>query len=480
MKLKFRTIAAILCMAVMGFTSITGLKAQDKIVDGSITEIKNNLFYSRAVEAAIWAMPLMNFDAMRQAYFRDAGARYNDVIYFSKFANWKFQTTTPNNSTNYVMFFCNLKDGPVVVKVPAAEDAALFGSLISSWTSPLIDVGNTGEDKGKGGKYLLLPPDYKGNIPADYINVPSDTYNIYSLLRVIPKSEKKEDVDKAIAYLHKLKIYPLSDPVKAIRYIDVYDKPFEGIASFDLNYYVNMVKLIKEEPVRQQDLVMMGLIYSLGIGKNIDFEPDASMKPVLERAIKDAHAYMIDGFAHDGITWWPGKQWKFLASQEMLESHGTSVLSDRVLVDDRSFVLYGAFGPARNALPNLYVKTFFDADGKQLNGSNTYKVNVPPNAPVNQFWSVIAQDVQTAGFIRNAKSVGVNSFQDLKKNTDGSVDVYFSPNPPAGYENNWVSTAEGKSYFLLFRLYGATPEALKRTSPWTLNDLIKIKQYESN
>ncbi len=461
-------------MAAIGFVSAPSAMAQTRAVE-NITEIKNNVTYSRAVEAAVWAMPLMNFDAMRQAYFRDAGAQYNDVIYFSKFANWKFQTTTPNNSTNYVMFFCNLKDGPVVVDVPATGDAALFGSLISAWTVPMIDVGNTGEDKGKGGKYLMLPPGYKGTVPAGYIQVPFETYNMYSLLRVIPKSEKKEDVDKAIAYLHTLKIYPLSDPAKEIRYIDVYDKSFEGIASFDLNYYAGLAKIIKEEPVRELDLLMMGMIHGLGIGKDIDFNPDANMKTVLERAARDAHAYMIDGFKYGGIIWWPGKQWKFLASQEMLASHATAILPDRLLVDDRSFVLYGAFGPAKNALPNLYVKTFMDADGVQLNGSNTYKLNVPANVPTTQFWSVIAQDVETAGFIREAKNVGVNSFQELKKNADGSVDIYFSPTAPEGYENNWVSTLAGQDFFLLFRNYGATKEVLDRTSPWTLNDLEKVK-----
>jgi hypothetical protein len=94
-------------------------------------------------------MPLVNFDAMRQAYFRDAGAKYDDVIYRSKPADWKWQVITPNNSTEYVMFFVNLKDGPVVVDVPPVKEAALFGSLIDSWNIPLIDVGGAGKTKGK-------------------------------------------------------------------------------------------------------------------------------------------------------------------------------------------------------------------------------------------------------------------------------------------------------------------------------------------
>lgn len=111
----------------------------------------------RAVEAAIWGMPLVNTGAMRQAYFRDVGAKYNDICYFSKPADWKFQVTTPNASTNYVYFNYNLKDGPVVVEIPAAVGAGLLGSMVDAWDEPMNDIGPAGEDQGKGGKYLLLP-----------------------------------------------------------------------------------------------------------------------------------------------------------------------------------------------------------------------------------------------------------------------------------------------------------------------------------
>src|SRR5271169_5238301 len=116
----------------------------------------------RAVEGAIWGMPLVNTDAMRQAYFRDVGAKYNDICYFSTPADWHFQVTTPNASTNYVYFNFNLKDGPVVVEIPAAVGAGLLGSMVDAWDVAMTDIGPAGEDQGKGGKYLLLPPDFKG------------------------------------------------------------------------------------------------------------------------------------------------------------------------------------------------------------------------------------------------------------------------------------------------------------------------------
>jgi hypothetical protein len=81
-------------------------------------------------------MPLVSFDAMREAGIRDAGAKYNDIIYFSTPSDWQFQFTTPNASTRYVYFNLNLADGPVVIDVPAAVGAGLFGSLTDAWQVP--------------------------------------------------------------------------------------------------------------------------------------------------------------------------------------------------------------------------------------------------------------------------------------------------------------------------------------------------------
>ncbi|OBF81229.1 hypothetical protein A5791_06200 [Mycobacterium sp. 852002-51163_SCH5372311] len=137
----------------------------------------------RAVEAAIWDMPLVNVDAMRQAYFR-AGARYNDCIFWSNPNTWMNQTTTPNHSTSYVMYFITIADGPVVIDIPAASEQALYGAIINGWNEPLINVGNTGYDQGAGAKYLVLPTDYDGDVPEGFVAVRCTTHNAYSLLRI--------------------------------------------------------------------------------------------------------------------------------------------------------------------------------------------------------------------------------------------------------------------------------------------------------
>jgi hypothetical protein len=223
-------------------------------------ELKQRRIERRAVEAAMWGMPIVSVDAMREAFFRDAGAKYGDILYFSKPADWKFQTTTPNASSLYVYFNFNTKDEPVVLEFPAAIGAGLFGTLLDAWQTPLVDVGPKGEDEGKGGKYLLLPPDFKGEVPAGYIPVRAATYNGYALFRAIPATQSEVDVAKAIALMKQLRLYPLAkatDPPEQ-RFIDIAGKPFDGIVSCDESFFVRLARMLSEESVQQRDLVMMG------------------------------------------------------------------------------------------------------------------------------------------------------------------------------------------------------------------------------
>jgi hypothetical protein len=137
------------------------------MVTFSSEELTQRAVARRAVDTAIWAMPIVSFDAMRQAFFRDAKAAYGDIMFWSKPGSWKLQCLTPNTSVRYVFSFTNTSQaGPVVVELPATGDAVLNGTIIDAWQVPLADVGIVGEDQGKGGKYLLLPPDYRGGVPA--------------------------------------------------------------------------------------------------------------------------------------------------------------------------------------------------------------------------------------------------------------------------------------------------------------------------
>jgi hypothetical protein len=274
------------------------------------TDLAARTVYRRAVEAAVWGMPIVSVDAMRQAFLRDAGGKYNDIVYFSKQADWKFQITTPNASSWYVYIPINLKNGPVVLDIPPAVGAGLFGSLNDAWQKPEADVGPTGEDGGAGGKYLLLPPGYEESSPAGYIPVHFDTYNGYSFLRAIPATTSAEDVAKALALVKKTRVYSLAQAANPPeqRFIDIAGKLFDGIAHFDDTFYNSLARILDEEPVQKRDFVAMAHLRSLGIEKGKPFQPGAATREILKIAVIEARAGFMQGI-RDLPPFWPDAQW---------------------------------------------------------------------------------------------------------------------------------------------------------------------------
>jgi hypothetical protein len=252
----------------------------------------------RAAEAVVWGMPLVNTDAMRQAYLRDVGARYNDICFFSKPAEWRFQVTTPNASTNYVYFNFNLKEGPVVLEVPAAVGAGLLGAVIDAWDVTMAGVGPEDENKDHAAKYLLLPPGFSGDLPAGFIAVRLPTYNGYSLLRAIPAGSTEADVAAALALVKKLRVYPLAQAANPPeqRFIDIHGKTFDGVPSFDEKFFVSLDRMVQEEPVQERDLVAMGMLQSIGIENGKEFKPDAATQRILAAAAHEQLAVFMGGF----------------------------------------------------------------------------------------------------------------------------------------------------------------------------------------
>jgi len=431
----------------------------------------------RAVTAAIWGMPIVSMNAMRQAFFRDAKANYNDVVFWSKPSDWKNQTTTPNASARYVYFNFNTKDGPVVVDIPPAVDAGLFGTLLDAWQTPLADVGPEGEDQGKGGKYLLLPPGFGGDAPAGYIAVRARTYNGYSLLRAIPKGSSEADVSKAIALVKKLRLYPLSkaDSPPEQRFVDMSGTLFDGIVRFDESFYLSLAQMINEEPVLAQDRAMMGLLLPLGIEKGKEFKPDAQAQRDLEQSAGAAHAWLMEAQPTYGTPTWPDLSWKLPAPPAATETGFSFERPDYLDVDARGIGYFCWYAPPKNlGAATYYLAAFKDAKGDSLRGEGSYKLHVPPNVPAQQFWALTLYDRDTCGFIRDMPRAGIDSYdQKMQRNADGSVDIYIGPAPPAGEEANWIETASGRGWFTYFRLYG--PEKAFFDKTWKLPEIEKLQ-----
>jgi hypothetical protein len=413
---------------------------------------------------------------MRSGFFQ-CGAKYGDICYCSKPADWKFQLTTPNASTNYVYFNYNVTGGPWVLEFPAAVGAGLFGTFSDAWQAAVVEVGPTGDDEGKGGKYLIIPPDFQGEVPDGYLPVRSATYNGYAAFRAIPTTQSDEDVAKALALVKKLRLYPLAKAANPPeqKHIDISGKLFDGIARMDDTFFDSLAKMINEEPVEERDMVAMGQLRPLGIEKGKEFKPDAATREILKKAAQEAHAGFMD--ASTRLTHhWPGGHWgspTFFAESGAKTgfTFQTEIWLD---VDGRGAMFFFACAPPKKlGAATFYLIAAKDATDAPLDGGKSYRLRVPANVPAKQFWAVTVYDLTTAAFLREAPSVEVNSYQTLQKNADGSVDVFFGTKAPAGKESNWIYTAPGKPWVAAFRFYG--PEKAVFDKTWTLPDIEKVK-----
>jgi hypothetical protein len=436
-------------------------------------ELRNRTIYRRAVEVAIWGMPIVAADAIRQGFLRDIGCQPNDIAYFEKVPDWRFQTTTPNASTHYFYSAYSTKDGPVVLEVPPAEGAGMYGQICDMWDVPLALVGPGGEDRGKGGKYLFLPPGYDGAIATDHTVVRQQTYGGFWLIRSIPVSASQNDLDAAIALIKRFRIYPLSEASSPPeqRYVNASGKLWDGIPRMDESFYTVLAKMVNEEPVLPRDLAMMTMLRSVGIEKGRQFAPDEGVKSALGAAIKEAQASMIDTLSGDLPPYWEGARWALpdAAGMKTLFSFQTPEMLD---YDARGMLNYFAWAPPmkqdENA-PSIYLQTLWDRDGQSLVGDHGYRLRVPPNVPAKQYWSLTLYDLETGGFFREALVISLDSYNELTmRNPDGSIDIYLAPDAPAGQEHNWVTTYRGRAILSCFRLYG--PEKAFFDKSWQLPD----------
>lgn len=429
--------------------------------------------YQRGTEAVVWSIPAVSMICMRNANF-SLGGGYNTVYWSSEPPTALQEALTANNQTPYATVFLNTKDGPVVLEVPPASTrTAIFGSAIDIWQEPVADIGPAGADKGQGGKYLFLPPNYNGDEIEGCINVRVKSYQVFIALRCIPIGGA--DFPEAAAYSKNINAYKLDDiknPPQG-EYIDMAGKHLPTLPEFNTGYFTLIKELIDTEPLQERDMVMGGMLASLGIVKGEEFAPGVKVKKALEQAISDGYDYMEYMFENPGfslIEQWEDRQWMNL--REPSEDGFVFDEGDYLLLDERGSIFHWAtFIPRHLGKATAYLTALKDSNGELLKGSKTYKLNVPADVPAKDFWSVIAYSKQTKAFIYNEQNiVGLSSYdkESFKLNKDGSVDLYFSKTAPEGFEPNWIPT-NGEDFFLLFRFYGPQEAYFNKT--FKLNDV---------
>lgn len=433
----------------------------------------------RAVDAVVWAMPAVNFELMYQAMVREAKGDFNQIVYWSRLPTWKNQTLTPNPDAVYLMPFYNTEDlGPMVLEIPpASTEGSITGNIDDGWQVALEDVGPAGVDKGKGCKCVILPPGYAAKLPAGYIPLPSATFSGYALLRSILTSGTDADIAKAVAYGRRVKFYPLSQAANppATQFHDAIDVVFDSTIPYDVRFFETLDRFVQREPWLDRDRAMIDPLKTLGIEKGKAFSPDATAKARLEAAAREAHAWLEHRYESAFPPFNEGHHWAVPALPDVVEGQSTGYAKPDVYPTDARALTYsiGFVGIKHLGAGQFYLMTIADKDGQPLNGGQAYRLVVPPNAPVTQYWSATVYDRATHAFIRNMDRFSRSSqVPDLQKNADGSVDLYFGPTAPAGKESNWVPTSAQVQFEVLFRLYGPGKPLYDKT--WILPDVEKV------
>jgi hypothetical protein len=334
-----------------------------------------------------------------------------------------------------------------------------------------------GVDKGKGGKYLILPPNHSAAIPAGYIALPSNNYQGYALLRSILQSGSDADVARAVAYAKRIKVYPLAQAASPppTTFLDAIDVVYDSTIPYDLRFFQSLDRVVQIEPWLARDRLMIDMLKSIGIEKGKPFNPDAKTRDILTSAAREARTLLE--IRNEGMftPYFDISRWALPAMPDYLKASSDG-FSDPTAYpfDSRGLAFtFAFFTPKHLGQGQSYLMTLKDKDGQNLDGSKSYRLAVPPNAPVNQYWSATVYDRATHGLIRDMPRSGRGSQSPgLQKNPDGSVDIWFGPKAPAGKDSNWVPTNPNGQFEVLFRFYGPEKPLFDKT--WKLPDVERI------
>ncbi|PVB59846.1 DUF1254 domain-containing protein [Labrenzia sp. 011] len=465
-------------------TSIGTMKFFDGVPDGaSVAASYDFLDRSRAVNVFINSIPMMSAYMLREGQASIGADASNKIAIWDNLMDSKTLLLTGNTSTMYAVGFLDLaKDGPTVIDLPPG----MLGVLDDMAFRYMTDLGVAGPDKGKGGKFLVLPPDFKGEVPDGYFVVPSKTNGVWVFTRGY--LDKSLPLDKAIPAASKnirdnMRVYPLAsqDNPPATEFINVSGKVMNTIVPNDYSFFEKLHQLIQGEPDDYLGPEAKGMMAAIGIVKGQPFAPDERMKKILTdaAAIGNTAVRAISYFPRDPGNQIYGKESAWIMAYANKDTaflkDGAYNLEARALFHFGYIVVSPAMAVTVAGKGSDYALIAADSKKKALDGSKTYKLTMPPNVPAKDFWALTMYDTQTRSQLQTDQQFPTlgSQTEGIDTNADGSYDIYFAPKPPKGKEGNWLQTIPGKSWWLALRLYG--PEQPWIDQSWRPGEIELVK-----
>lgn len=452
-------------------TRLGTLRFIDGFPDDATTQtLFDNLDFQRAVQAYLLAIGAVDQAALRRWLTRWEPSNRTMAV-FEDLVHPRTVIWNTNMDLPYAMIWIDVREGPVVLEAPPN----VLGLLDDAWYRWVIDVGRTGPDKGQGGKYLLLPPGYDGEVPDGYYLVRSPTYG--NLLYVRGYRDEHGNFRHAVELIKgSTRVYPLAqaaDP-PSMRFVNVSQEPYVVEAPGDFQFWTLLDEVVQAEPPESSDPVTLGMFAAIGIQHGKPFDPDERMRAILTEAAAVGEATIraiTYRFRSPEAYYYPGSAWRtFYLGGYRYQDHGAELIDSAA-----QFYFQGGGGSPSQEVKMVgfgsqYAVGFVDATGAPLDGGKGYRLHLPPNVPVKDFWSVIVYDTQTRSMLQTDQEWPAVSSddKDLMTNPDGSVDVYFGPEPPAD-SANWIQTLPRKGWFPTVRLYGPLEPWFEKT--WRLPEI---------
>ena len=429
---------------------------------------------NRAIEVYLTQMMPVSEIALREGMRAFGAKKPTQVVIWEKLMDAQTVLLTANTETVYAMSHLDLKtDGPTVVEAPPH----MLGFLQDGLQRYIADIGPLGPDKGKGGKFLILPPGFSGSVPEGYFVARSPTYSVTFAVRGFQAEGK---TDQAVGLMKQIKVYPLAKASSPppMEFMNGSRRDIDTLFPDNFRFFELLAMLVDEEPLDSFGPLERSQMQAIGIEKGKPFKPDDKTKALLSEAARlggamaRANTYAS---ASPGVFYYPDRKWQHVPDGMTY----TFTREGAPQIDARNNVYYMAAGNSPAMMDknvgqgSQYLWTYRDADGNFLDGAKNYKLHVLPNIPANNFWSVVVYDALSRSELQNGQPFpSVSSYTKPSVNADGSIDIVFGPDEPK-QKGNWIKTVPGKGWFPIFRFYGPASPYFDKT--WKLEDIVAVK-----